>query len=280
MYIWKRIIRNKFLLISLLVFLTFIVLGIFAPLIAPHPPLETNVEMRYAGPSLSYPLGNDYLGRYMLSRLLYGIRPSFLTILGTLAATAFIGCVLGIISAYVGGKADNVIMRICDIMLTLPGEAMTLAFVGLFGVGLRNILLSYILLTWASFARLIRTSILKYRNSDYVRFSKTLGHSSMHIIFRHIVPSALSEIILITMALVCSMILMISGVSYLGLGIQPPAPEWGAMLFEAKGVMFRYPAQMLIPGIAIVIISLDCLFISDGLRDVLDPQHSKEDRGL
>ena len=280
MYIWKRILKNPLLVICSVITILIILAGIFAPWVAPHDPLETNMELRYASFSREYPLGNDYLGRCILSRIIYAIRPSFLTVLGVLVITVLIGCVLGMAAGYFGGRVDAVIMRVCDVFMALPSEVFILAFVGILGVGLKNILLAYVVLKWASFARLIRTSVQNYKSKNYVMYSRAAGGSSLHVILKHILPSALSEIIVISISSVSGMILMVSSMSYLGLGIQPPSPEWGSMLFEAKSVMFQHPEQMLIPGLIIVIISLNSVFIGDGLRDVLDPKHTAGQRGM
>lgn len=280
MYIWKRILKNPLLVICSVITILIILAGIFAPWVAPHDPLETNMELRYASFSREYPLGNDYLGRCILSRIIYAIRPSFLTVLGVLVITVLIGCVLGMAAGYFGGRVDAVIMRVCDVFMALPSEVFILAFVGILGVGLKNILLAYVVLKWASFARLIRTSVQNYKSKNYVMYSRAAGGSSLHVILKHILPSALSEIIVISISSVSGMILMVSSMSYLGLGIQPPSPEWGSMLFEAKSVMFQHPEQMLIPGVIIVIISLNSVFIGDGLRDVLDPKHTAGQRGM
>ncbi len=280
MYIFRRILKNPLLVICSVITIVIIIAGIFAPYVAPHDPLEVNMDLRYASFSRQYPLGNDYLGRCILSRIIYAVRPSFLTVLGVLVITVFIGCVLGLAAGYFGGRTDAVIMRVCDVFMALPSEVFVLAFVGILGVGLRNILLAYVVLKWASFARLIRTSVQSYKSANYVMYSRAAGWSSLHVIVKHILPSALSEIIVISISSVSGMILMVSSMSYLGLGIQPPSPEWGSMLFEAKSVMFQHPEQMLIPGIIIVIISLCSVFIGDGLRDVLDPKHHTGQRGM
>ncbi len=270
-----RFFKNKGAVISLLFLLLVAVLGIFAPLAAPHDPLETDTLLRFAPPSLSYPLGNDQLGRCVLSRLIYGIRPSFLLVIAAMAATILIGAVLGILAGYFGGTVDAVIMRLCDICMSFPSEVMTLAVVGLLGVGLGNILLAYILFKWAWYARMIRTAVRQYLGSNYVLFAKAEGFSQFHIIRKHILPSVLSEIILISSSTVSSMILLISGFSFLGLGIQAPTPEWGTMLSEAKEVMTAHPYFTLPPGIAVMLVSVMSAVFSDCMRDVLDPQHMR-----
>lgn len=222
---------------------------------------------------LPVPLGNDQLGRCVLSRLIYAIRPSVLYVLFALLITVMIGAVLGMISGYHKGRVDNVIMRLCDVMLSFPGEVITLAIIGVFGVGLQNILLASILTKWAWFTRVIRTSVMQFTEQNYVRFAKAAGCSPFHVLTRHILPMTFSEIAVIFSSSVCSMILQISGFSFLGLGIQAPAPEWGMMLNEAKDVMLSYPALMLPPGIAVMLVSASFGFLGDSLRDAMDPKH-------
>ena len=277
---FRRIISNKAAFVFILILVAIIVVGIFAPLIAPHDPIETDTSLKYAAPSLEYPLGNDNLGRCVLSRLIHGIRPSILFVMGALLLTLVLGVTLGLIAGYFGGTADAVIMRICDAMLSFPSEVMTLALVGMLGVGMGNILLAYIILKWAWYARMVRSAVMQYRDSNYIQFSKASGSSNLHSIFAHILPSVMSEIIVISSSSISSMILLVSGFSFLGLGIQAPNPEWGMMLNEAKEVMYTHPFQMIPPGAAVMAMSLITALLSDNLRDVLDPQHTlKEERG-
>ncbi|AKB77709.1 Nickel transport system permease protein NikC [Methanosarcina horonobensis HB-1 = JCM 15518] len=273
MPVWEKLKQDR-LAMCCLVFLSSVVLvGIFAPFFAPNDPLAVDTSLRFAGPSFRYPLGNDQLGRCVLSRLIYAIRPSVLYVLFALLITVMIGAVLGMISGYHKGRVDNVIMRLCDVMLSFPGEVITLAIIGVFGVGLQNILLASILTKWAWFTRVIRTSVMQFTEQNYVRFAKAAGCSPFHVLTRHILPMTFSEIAVIFSSSVCSMILQISGFSFLGLGIQAPAPEWGMMLNEAKDVMLSYPALMLPPGIAVMLVSASFGFLGDSLRDAMDPKH-------
>lgn len=216
---FKRVMHNKAAFIFILILLAIIVVGIFAPVIAPHDPIETDTSLKYAAPSLEYPLGNDNLGRCVLSRLIHGIRPSILFVMGALLLTLVVGVTLGLIAGFFGGTADAVIMRICDAMLSFPSEVMTLALVGMLGVGMGNILLAYIILKWAWYARMVRSAVMQYRDSNYIQFSKASGSSNFHSIFAHILPSVMSEIIVISSSSISSMILLVSGFSFLGLGI-------------------------------------------------------------
>jgi nickel transport system permease protein len=272
MRIIKNIRKDKLATLSLLIIIVTIVAGIFAPIFAPHDPEEVNMKLRYATSSWEYLLGNDHLGRCILSRLIYGIRPSVLWVLVALFISVLIGAVLGFLAGYFRGIVDALIMRICDIMLSFPGYVMALAVVGMLGVGLENILIAFIVIKWAWFARLIRTSVMQYTELEYVKFSKVSGVSHLNIMYKHIVPVTFSDIAVISSSSIGSMILQISGFSFLGLGIQAPHAEWGMMLNEASEVMFTRPELMLAPGLAIISIVSAFHFLSDALQVALDPK--------
>ncbi|MED0715975.1 ABC transporter permease subunit [Aeribacillus composti] len=272
MKILRSLSKDRLAAVSFIVIVVTIVAGIFAPYIAPHDPNEVNMKLRFAAPSWEYLLGNDHLGRCILSRLIYGIRPSVLWVLGALLISVLIGAIVGFIAGYFRGKVDFFMMRICDIMLSFPGYVMTLAVVGILGVGLKNVLIAFILMKWAWFARVIRTSVMQYAELDYVKFSKVAGMSDIKIIWKHIVPVTLSDIAVVSSGSMGSMILQISGFSFLGLGIQAPNAEWGMMLNEARQVMFSRPELMLAPGLATIIVVSSFNFLSDALQVALDPK--------
>lgn len=246
--------------------------GLFAPALAPHDPYEVHLEFRYASPSWAYWLGNDHLGRCVLSRLIYGIRPSVLWVFAALAASVGIGAAVGFAAGYSRGRMDAILMRICDAMLAFPGYVMTLAIIGVLGVGLTNIVLAMILSKWAWFARVIRASVLQYAESDYVRFAKAIGSGRFRIMAKHLLPVTAPDIAVVASSAFGSMILQLSGFSFLGLGIQAPHPEWGMMLNEARGVMFSKPELMLAPGLAIMLVVAAMNFLSDALQTTLDPR--------
>lgn len=272
MNLLKRLMKDKMAVASLSVVAATLLVGLCAPFIAPHNPNEVNMELRFAGASWQYWLGNDHLGRCVLSRLIYGIRPSVLYVLAALAASACIGALLGFAAGYFRGKVDALLMRICDCMLSFPGYVMTLAVVGMLGAGLENILLAFVLMKWAWFARVIRTAVMQFADADYVKFAKVLGAGHMRIMAKHITPVALPEIAVVSSSSFGSMILQISGLSFLGLGIQAPHAEWGMMLNEARSVMFTRPELMLAPGIAIIVVVSAVNFLSDSLQTALDPK--------
>ncbi|MGW8821772.1 staphylopine uptake ABC transporter permease subunit CntC [Paenibacillus lautus] len=268
----KNLSKDKLASLSLLLIAAIVILGLFAPIFAPHDPNHVDMKLRYAGSSWAYWFGNDHLGRCILSRLIYGIRPSILWVLAALLASVGVGAAVGFLAGYFKGKTDAILMRICDIMLSFPGYVMTLAVVGILGAGLENILIAFVAMKWAWFARVIRTSVQQYAEMDYVRFSKAAGISNRRIIMKHIVPVTFSDIAVIASGSMCSMILQISGLSFLGLGIKAPHAEWGMMLNEAREVMFSHPELMFAPGMAIVIAVSAFNFLADGLQVALDPK--------
>ncbi|WP_282172274.1 staphylopine uptake ABC transporter permease subunit CntC [Cytobacillus firmus] len=272
MRLLKDLSKDRLAAISFIVIAVTIIAGIFAPFFAPHDPNQVNMSLRYASPSWEYLLGNDHLGRCILSRMIYGIRPSVLWVLVALCISVLFGACLGFLAGYFRGKADAFIMRVCDIMLSFPGYVMTLAIVGVLGVGLENILIAFILVKWAWFARVIRASVMQYSELEYIQFSKATGISNLKIIFRHLIPVTFSDIAVISSSSIGSMVLQISGFSFLGLGIQAPNAEWGMMLNEAREVMFTRPELMLVPGLAIVMVVSAFNFLSDALQVALDPK--------
>lgn len=268
----KNIWNDKLAVMSIFVIGVVILVGILAPFIAPHEPNEVNMSLRYESPSWEYLLGNDHLGRCILSRIIYGIRPSVLAVLAALIISVLVGTILGFLAGYFRGYVDAIIMRICDVMLSFPGYVMALAIVGILGVGLENILIAFVLIKWAWFARVIRTSVMQYAELDYVKFSKAVGITDFKIIYKHIISVTFSDIVVLSSSSIGSMILQISGFSFLGLGIQAPNAEWGMMLNEAREVMFTRPELMLAPGLAIIIVVVAFNFLSDSLQIALDPR--------
>ncbi|MFS0726930.1 staphylopine uptake ABC transporter permease subunit CntC [Paenibacillus sp. 1P07SE] len=272
MKLFRRLLKDRLAAISLAIVAGTMLIGLCAPLIAPHPPNLVQMELRFAGPSWQYWLGNDHLGRCVLSRMIYGIRPSVLWVLVALLASTGLGAIVGFISGYYRGRIDAWLMRVCDVMLSFPGYVMTLAIVGIMGAGLTNILIAFVVMKWAWFARVTRTAVMQYADTDYVRFAKVTGAGSFRIMTRHILPVTGSDLAVIASSTFGSMILQISGLSFLGLGIQAPHAEWGMMMNEARAVMFTRPEMMVAPGIAVILIVSAVNFLSDSLQKSLDPK--------
>ena len=268
----KRFFQNRTAVFTTFAVLLIALIGIFAPVIAPNDPYETNIINKFASYSVQYPLGTDQLGRCVLSRMIFGIRPTLGLAALTMAGTIGIGAVLGIIAGYFRGIAEEIIMRIVDVMLSFPSQIMVFAVVALLGISVQNVIIANVFIKWAWYARMIRTGVMQYRDKNFVQFSRCVGMPERFILFRHLLPSITSDLAVLASLDIGWAIINISTLSFLGLGVQAPTPEWGAMLNEAKEVLTSNPTQMLAPGIAIV--ALVCCFnlLGDAIRDVLDPK--------
>lgn len=268
----KQVISNKTALVCLIIIITIIVLGILAPYIAPFDPNKVRIVRKYAAISSEHWLGCDHLGRDIFSRLLYGIRSTLFLSLLTMIITIIVGSFIGLISGYQRGKLDECIMRLCDIMLSFPSQVMILAIVGVLGVGIENIIIANIVVKWAWYSRMIRSSVIKYSRKNYILFSRAIGAPNSFIIYRHLLPNVMSEVVILATLDTGWVILNISALSFIGLGVQAPTAEWGLMLSEAKNVMTQHPMQMVYPGIAILIVVAAFNMLGDCLRDILDPK--------
>lgn len=272
----KRFWQNRAAVFTSALILIVACIGIFAPVIAPNDPYETNIINKFAEYSLQYPLGTDQLGRCVLSRMIYGIRPTLglatLTMLGTIG----IGALLGIMAGYFRGIVEEVIMRVVDVMLSFPSQIMVFAVVALLGINVQNVIIANVFIKWAWYARMIRTGVLQYRDRNFVQFSRCVGMPERFILFRHLLPSITSDLVVLASLDIGWAIINISTLSFLGLGVQAPTPEWGAMLNEAKEVLTSNPVQMIAPGVAIVVLVCCFNLLGDAMRDVLDPKEVKQ----
>ncbi|MCI9061657.1 MULTISPECIES: nickel/cobalt ABC transporter permease [Romboutsia] len=274
MKFFDRFKKDKLGVLSLIVILSVCLAGILAPLIAPHDPTAVDIKSKLLGMSLDYPFGTDQLGRCVFSRLLYGIRTTVFLSLIAMVATIVIGTVLGMIAGLFRGWVDELIMRICDIMLSFPSEVMILAIVGILGSGISNIVIANIIAKWAWYTRMIRSIVIQYVDKNYIKFAKVSGCSNLHIIRKHLIPGTIGEIVVLATLDTGWVILNISALSFLGLGVQAPTPEWGMMLSEAKNIMTIYPQQMLPAGLAILVIVAAFNFLGDSLQEALNPKKS------
>lgn len=268
----KRFLHNRTAVVTVGIVLVIALIGIFAPVIAPNNPYATNILNKFADYSLTFPLGTDQLGRCVLSRMIYGIRPTLGLALLTMLGTISIGAILGIMAGYFQGIVEEIIMRVVDVMLSFPSQIMVFAVVALLGVSVQNVIIANVFIKWAWYARMIRTGVMQYRDRNFVQFSRCVGMPERFILFRHLLPSITSDLAVLASLDVGWAIINISTLSFLGLGVQAPTPEWGAMLNEAKSVLTSNPVQMLAPGIAIVVLVCCFNLMGDALRDVLDPK--------
>ncbi|MBP6125443.1 MAG: ABC transporter permease subunit [Leptotrichiaceae bacterium] len=272
----KKLLKDKFAVICLIILLVIILLGIFAPFVSKYDPLEGNIIQKFQKPSIKHLLGTDYLGRDTFTRLIYGIRTTlFLSIL-TMVPTILLGLTVGIISGYFRGIVDEILMRVCDIMLSFPSQVTVLAIVGAMGIGIKNVIIANIVVKWMWYARMIRGNVIKQNNKEYILFSKTIGAKAPYIFRKHIITSILPELIILITLDIGWIILSISSLSFLGLGVQAPTPEWGSMLSESRKLIGTKPEQMLAPGLAILIVVAIFNLLGDSLRDAFTPKEDKE----
>lgn len=270
-HFWSKLRRDYFAQAYFLMLFVLLQAGIFAPFFANFDPTKTDILHKFEPISTTYWLGTDQLGRDIFSRLIFAIRSTVFYALFAMLATVLIGTLVGVIAGFFGKKVDEFLMRLCDVMLSFPSEIMILALVGVLGTGIDHLLLAVVLVKWAWYARMIRSTIMQYTHKNYVRYAQTVALPNTHIVKRHLLPVALAEIIVLASADMGGIVLLISGLSFIGLGVQAPIPEWGAMLSDAKEFMLLYPEQMLPPGIAIVLTVVAFNGVGDFLRDVFDP---------
>lgn len=276
---WRRLIRNKLAIIGLLIVTVFALIAVFAPVIAPYGQAEV-VDYRLARfhPTWTWPMGLDANGRDIFSRMAYGAQVSL--VVGVLAQTIvlLIGVPLGAISGYFGGKTDNLLMRLVDVIYAIPQLLMVLLFVNWWGPGLRNIFLAIGLVGWVTEARLVRGQFLSLREQEYVSAARVAGASAPYIIFKHMLPNSLTPIIVALTFGIPTAIFTEAALSFVGVGIRPPQASWGQMVAEGSnpGYIETDPHMLLFPVLAIGLTMLGFTFLGDGLRDALDPKGQRD----
>jgi peptide/nickel transport system permease protein len=267
-----RFTRHKVAVTSAVVLLGVALVALVGPFVSPYDPLEQDLVNNYAPPSVEHFLGTDDLGRDTLSRLIYGARISLGISFSSVGMGVLVGTFLGLIAAYYRGWLDSVIMRFMDFMLALPGILLAIAIVAVLGKGIINTIIAVAIFSVPTFARLVRGSALSIQELDYIEATRALGASDRRIIFKHIVPNALTPIVVQATLSLGTAILISSGLSFLGLGVQPPHPEWGAMLSKGRELIRTTPVAAVAPGISITLVVLSFSMLGDGLRDALDPR--------
>ncbi|MCM3704306.1 MULTISPECIES: nickel transporter permease [Cytobacillus] len=268
----KALIKNKMSLVGGSIVLIYIILAVLAPLISPYDPFEIDLVNKLQSPSADHIMGTDDKGRDIFSRILYGSQLSLAVGFVSVFIGALFGIVLGIISGYYGGLVDTIIMRFIDVLLAFPGLLLALAIVSALGPSLINVMIAVGVFSIPTFARIVRGSTLSVKKMEYIDAIRVLGASDLKIIFVHILPNILSPIIVQGTLRLATSILSVAGLSFLGMGAQPPTPEWGAMLSDGRDFLFTAPHIALFPGIAIALIVLGFNLFGDGLRDALDPR--------
>ncbi len=267
--IWGRTLRGKSSLLrngSLLILLSYICMAIFAGALSPHDPLQVDVANRLQPASTEFLLGTDSLGRCVLSRLLLGARNSLLSAAVVLLTTVSVGTVVGLFAGFFGGRCDYLVQRLLEGVMAFPGLILALAIAGVLGPGLENAVLALCLVHWVGYARIVRNMTLSLRERTYVQASRIAGASSLDLLRRHILPEVAPAVVVVATLDYGRIIISIAGLSFLGLGAQPPAPEWGAMLSEGKAYMQVAPQLILWPGAMIAGIVLALQLLSETWR--------------
>jgi peptide/nickel transport system permease protein len=268
--------RNPTILIGGLLLLLLVLASVFAPLLAPADPIKTGFASRVKPPSLlgydsGFILGSDNLGRDVLSRILYGGRVSLWVAVQGVVGAGLVGVALGLVSGYVGGWFDDVVQRIVDVQLSFPVIMLAIAFVAVVGTSETAIVGVLIFSGWVIYTRTVRASVLSVKLNEYIQAARALGADDTRIIVRHLLPNVTAPIIVVATVQLASMLLLESGLSFLGLGIQPPTPSWGKMLAEGRDYLSNAWWLSTMPGLAISLAVLGANLLGDGVRDLLDP---------
>ncbi|AKL96868.1 nickel transport system permease protein NikC [Clostridium aceticum] len=268
-----KLLKNKMMIISIFILGVMVLFSFLAPALAPNDPNEVDLMNKLLEPSRNFPLGTDHLGRCILSRLIYGTKVSLGTAVVSMVITITISVIVGTFSGYKGGYIDSIIMRLCDMILAFPSLVLTLVIIGMLGPGLKNLMIAMISVQWVWYARMIRGMVLSYKERNFVLSAKVSGSSDFKIIFEHILPNILPQVIVLATLDLGKVILHISGFSFLGLGVQPPDPEWGAMLNDGRQFIRSNPSLMMYPGMMILMTVISFNLIGDALRDTLEEKN-------
>lgn len=270
--LWSKLKKNKTAMVGLGILIVYAIILLLGPWLAPYDPYEIDLANKLQSPSMDHLMGTDDKGRDILSRILSG---AYLTMGVGIFAVVFggsVGIILGLVAGYYGGIIDSIISRIIDVMLAFPGILLALAIVSALGTSLINVTLAVGFFSVPMFARIVRGSTMEVKKLEYIDAVRTLGANDLIIIVRHILPNILSPIIIQASMRLATAILSAAGLSFLGLGAQPPSPEWGAMLSTGRDFLFNAPHIALFPGLMISMLVLGLNLLGDGLRDALDPR--------
>ena len=268
------VLRDRSALVGLVIIVFVTVVAAFAKYIAPYDPAELDPTSNLASPSSNHWLGTDNLGRDLLSRLIFGARWTLGSAGLAAAGIVALGVSIGIVAGYFGGIIDDLLMRLVDVLLAFPSIILALAIVGMLGPSLSNVLIGMVAVWWVDYARVVRGLTLKVVQNDYVLSARSCGCCNRRMILRHVLPNVIPSVIVLATLELGSLMLAISGLSFLGLGAQPPTPEWGTMLSDGRMFFLNAPQLMMYPGIAITVVVLGFNLLGDGLRDALDPRQT------
>lgn len=262
----SRLFKNSGARLGAGIVLLFILVGLFAPWLAPSDPLQIHMEHKLSMPSWDYPLGTDHLGRCVLSRLIYGTRTTLYYSFVVLVVVFAISIPVGLLAGYAGGKIDHFIMRVIDILLAFPSLILSLAITAMLGPSMKNLFISFAAVWWTGYARVIRSMVLQIKESDYIMAAKAAGTSHVQIVLRHILLNTARPILVLASMEIGTIMLSMAGLSFLGLGAQPPTPEWGIMLNDSRSYIQTEPRLLLVPGLTIMLVVLGFNLLGESLR--------------
>jgi peptide/nickel transport system permease protein len=268
-YLWRK---SKLTMIGTFVIVAFIIIAIFAPFIAPYDPIAQDLSKRLQPPSSEHLFGTDQFGRDIFSRVIYGSRIAIQIIVLVSIISGGIGTLVGVFAGYFGGVVDEVLMRITDMFLAFPSLVLAMAFAAAMGPSLTNTIIAISLVYWTVYARLARAEALRVKNMEYIEAERAMGASNFRIIFSHVLPMCISPVLVQLTLRMGTIILTAAGLGFLGLGAQPPTPEWGAMVSDGRNYLVDQWWISTFPGIAIAIVVLGFNLLGDGIRDMLDPR--------
>ena len=251
--------------------LAIVIIAVFAKQIAPYSPTASVLRDAFKAPSPEHRFGTDFLGRDVFSRVIYGTRASVSSAMILVLAAMLLGGLLGIIAGFAGGWLDSFIMRVCDTMLAFPDLILAIAIAGILGPSFINTIIAILAVSWTKYARLARSTVLKIKQRDYISAARTTGSRPGHILLSYMIPNALPTLLTTAMLDIGTTLLSVSGLSFLGFGIQPPTPEWGYMLSEGRSYIQTAPWLMMYPGLAILVTVVTFNLLGDSVRDILDP---------
>lgn len=264
--------KNKIFTLGVLLTMFFVFLAIFADKLTPYDPVKMDMANKFLYPSLLHPFGTDHMGRDILSRVILGTRISLVTSASAVFISAFAGIILGMLSGYMGGILDVLIMRLVDVMLAFPAIVFALAISTLLGKGQTNLLIAICFVQWTRYARVARGEAIMFKNSEYIQAARSIGNSNFIIMMKYVFPHIIPKIMILISLDIGSIILYCASLSFLGLGAQPPSPDWGVMISEGKDYMQYAPWMTVFPGLAIAVSAFAFNMLGDGLRDLLDPR--------
>lgn len=268
-YLWRK---SRLTMIGTFVIIAFIIIAIFAPYIAPYDPIAQDLSKRLQPPSSKHLFGTDQFGRDIFSRVIYGSRIAVQIIVLVSIISGGIGTLIGVLAGYFGGVVDEVLMRITDMFLAFPSLVLAMAFAAAMGPSLTNTIIAISLVYWTVYARLARAEALRVKNMEYIEAERAMGASNFRIIFLHVLPMCISPVLVQLTLRMGTIILTAAGLGFLGLGAQPPTPEWGAMVSDGRNYLVDQWWISTFPGMAIAIVVLGFNLLGDGIRDMLDPR--------